>query len=270
MTQCEDFGNLRTALNATIMMNIPKLKELALRMMDVAGIEFSNSEQATSLIMLLVGKCSSWVEALNYSLRVIGESTADSLEGAISFAGKFDKVNKIYKFVEMPEGGLTLILDQSKTKTPMRTCNRARNLLMALVWLVYKISTKNRANMISGDRSAGIPWGQVLDDFNYDVRSVAEGRLPGRLQEGATIYDKWCRKASKDAGSDGDAPLEVKMPSGHKGNGCFGFAWSGKCKYGDKCFGVHSLEAKCPNGPMCKFFASDRGCAFTGPDSHDL
>jgi hypothetical protein len=36
MTQCEDYGNLRTPLNSTIMLNIPKLKELGLRKMDVA------------------------------------------------------------------------------------------------------------------------------------------------------------------------------------------------------------------------------------------
>jgi hypothetical protein len=235
------------------MTNIHKLKELALRMMDVAGVEISGSEQATAIIMGLVGKGSSWLEALNILLRVIGEpAISDSLEGAISFASTFDKVNGIYNFVEVPEGGISSILDQSKKRVPRRTGNRARNLLLALAWLIYKTTTKNRANMVSGGGSAVLPWNQILEDFNYDVRAIAEERLPGRLREGVAVYNKWCLKARKDAESDEDAPQEAKLPFGSKGKGCFGFAWSGKCKYGDKCFGVHSMEAKCPNGPTCK------------------
>jgi hypothetical protein len=270
VTQCEDFCNLRTPLNSTIMLNMPKLKELGLRMMDVAGIDISCSEQSSALICAIFGKNSGWVEALSDMLRVIKEpAVGDSMEGAISLAAKLDKFNEVYSVVKGPEGGFGTILDRAKARIPMWVVNRARNLLMAFAWLVSKITTKNRAKMVSGGGSAGIPWEQILDDFNHDVRSIAEARLPNRLQEGAVVYDKWCLRARKHAEGDEGVPLEFKPLSTKKVKGCFSFAWNGNCKYGDKCFGVHSVDATCPNGPSCKFFASARGCAFTGADSHD-
>ena len=135
--------------------------------------------------------------------------------------------------------------------------------------MIFKISTKNRASIVSGSGIAEVPWAQMLDDFNYDVRFIAGAQLPSRLRDGAIICDKWCLKARKLADSDEDAIQEGKLPSSKKGNGCFSFAWGDKCKYGDKCFGVHSIQAKCPNGPTCKFFASTNGCVFKGADSHD-
>lgn len=269
MTQCEDYGNLRTPLNSTIMLNIPKLKELGLRMMDVAGIDITCSEQSTALICVIFGKNSGWVESLSNMLRVIKEPTVgESLEGAISLAAKLDKFNETYGVIKVPEGGFGALLDRAKERIPMWVVNRARNLLIAFARAVSESAIKNRAMTVSGDGSAVIPWNRILDDFNYDVRFIAEAQLPNRLQEGAVIYDKWRLSARKHADYDEGMPQEVKLSSSKKGKGCFSFAWSGNCKYGDKCFGIHSVDAACPNGPSCKFAASAKGCAFTGPNSH--
>ena len=151
----------------------------------------------------------------------------------------------------------------------MWVVNRARNLLIAFARAVSESAIKNRAMTVSGDGSAVIPWNRSLDDFNYDVRFIAEAQLPNRLQEGAVIYDKWRLSARKHADYDEGMPQEVKLPSSKKGKGCFSFAWSGNCKYGDKCFGTHSVDAACPNVPSSKFAASAKGCAFTGSNSHN-
>jgi hypothetical protein len=171
------------------------------------------------------------------------------MEGAISLAAKLDKFNETYDVVKVPEGGFSAILDRAKERIPMWVVNRARNLLMAFARTVAESTTKNRAKMVSGVGGAAIPWDRILDDFNYDVRFIAEAQLPNRLQEGAAVYDKWCLRARKHADYDEDMPQEVKLSSSKKGKGCFNFAWSENCKYGDKCFGIRSVDAACPNGP---------------------
>ncbi len=98
----------------------------------------------------------------------------------------------------------------------MWVANRARNLLMAFARVVSECTTKNRAKIVSGDGGATIPWDRILDDFNYDVRFIAEAQLPNRLQEGAVVYDKWRHSAQKHADFDDDVPQEVKLPSSKK------------------------------------------------------
>ena len=267
LTACEEFVEGRTGIKPAIFLNIHKVKEAWSRMMAKADIEIFDVGQAGGIILLLVGKIDNWVEALNFMLCSASEVACfDSMETATFIVTNLDKLNHTYRFIDVPEGGFMKILERAKRRIQMRVHNRTRNILLALAWLFFKVAVKNRSNVAAGNTSTPLSWERELNDFNFDVHDIEEAHLPNRLRAGLPIYDKWTQKSHKYITFiDNEPPPPLQA---HK-KGCFDFVVGNKCKWRDKCWGVHSDQAKCPNGPSCKFISSSKGCAFKGPDSHD-